>query len=56
MISAQAFYWIPASISYLKAAQALKEGGYVASFGNLSPNLEITGYSKEAPQKLTGSA
>ena len=56
VISAQTFHWIPASISYLKAAQALKEGGYVASFGNLSPNLEITGYSKEAPQKLTGSA
>jgi hypothetical protein len=56
VISAQAFHWIPASISYLKSSTSPKRRGYVASFGNLSPNLEITGYSKEAPQKLTGTA
>ncbi len=56
VISAQAFHWIPASISYPKAAQALKERGYVAIFGNLSPNLEITVYSRKNLRKLTEPA
>jgi protein-L-isoaspartate O-methyltransferase len=38
VISAQAFHWIPASIGYPKAAQALKEKGHIAVFWNFSPN------------------
>jgi protein-L-isoaspartate O-methyltransferase len=46
VISAQAFHWIPASIGYPKAAQALKERGYVALFWNFSPNPEPEVFQK----------
>jgi SAM-dependent methyltransferase len=39
VISAQAFHWIPREISYAKAARALKPGGSLALFWNMSPGF-----------------
>ncbi len=46
VISAQAFHWIPASIGYPKAAQALKERGYIALFWNFSPTPDNEVFQK----------
>jgi hypothetical protein len=46
VISAQAFHWIPAEIGYPKAAQALKETGYIALFWNFSPNPDNEVFQK----------
>jgi SAM-dependent methyltransferase len=37
VISATAFHWIPKEIAYPKAAQLLKDSGYLAIFWNLHP-------------------
>jgi cyclopropane fatty-acyl-phospholipid synthase-like methyltransferase len=37
VISAQAFHCVNREIGYIKAAQALKENGYIALFWNFSP-------------------
>lgn len=38
VMSATAFHWIPPEIGYLKAAQVLKDSGYIAIFSNLHPS------------------
>ena len=40
VLSAQAFHWVPKEIGFLKAAGALKPGGYLALFWNMYPGLE----------------
>lgn len=40
VISAQAFHWIPKEIGFAKAARALKPGGCIALFWNMSPDLQ----------------
>lgn len=53
VISAQAFHWVDRKIGFPKAAQALKENGYIALFWNftISTNSPITESLKEVFQK-----
>lgn len=46
VISATAFHWIPPEIGYTKAAQVLKDTGYIAMFWNLHPT-PYTGFFQE---------
>jgi len=50
VISATAFHWIPPEIAYPKAAQVLKDSGYIAIFSNLHPT-PYTGFF-QAVQKV----
>jgi SAM-dependent methyltransferase len=46
VISATAFHWIPKEIAYPKAAQLLKDSGYLAVFWNFHPT-PYTGFFQE---------
>ena len=50
VISATAFHWIPPEIGYPKAAQVLKDSGYMAAFWNFHPR-PYTGFF-QAVQKV----
>lgn len=57
IISAQAFHWVNRDIGYIKAAQALKENGYIALFWNFSPAPDTPVFNalNEAFQKYVPS-
>ena len=46
LISATAFHWIPPEVGYSKAAEVLKETGYLALFWNLHPK-PYTGFFED---------
>lgn len=46
LISGTAFHWIPPEIGYPKAAEVLKDTGFIALFWNMHPN-HYTGFSQD---------
>ena len=53
LISATAFHWIPPEIGYPKAAQVLKQSGYIALFWNTHPT-PYTGFFEDVQMIYAG--